>query len=268
MLDVYDSKGEKVNDESRGRLTQLISLTGADGAWRKTIIDKSISWSSKHGSCPAGDQDLHHYIGELLFKEGSFELAETHFLASGKRDSARLFATMMVEWVKAGSTPGAFALRGTLPYLQNGNILGARVFISTFTAGLPQIRSPTQPNPISVDSSGEVIQTTDSVVNFCQIAVITCQRANGDKNKAVRESWIRLCGTYQSRGGLLTQAPVRLALNEIGALYFSIPLPRGQPANPFGDMLSSLFGGGAPGPTTKRVLAPGADSTTNSGALD
>ena len=67
-----------------GRLTQLIALAGPSGGWRKTIIDKSIAsvplaysfssrwitprWSAKHGVCPAGDQDLHHYVGELLYK--------------------------------------------------------------------------------------------------------------------------------------------------------------------------------------------------------
>jgi len=46
-------------------------------------------------------------------------------------------------------------------------------------------------------------------VNFAQIAVWTCQRAQGDKSKVMRESWIRLCGTYQSRGGLLATPEVR-----------------------------------------------------------
>ena len=72
LLDVYDTKGEAVADESRGereplvplhgrsgrrsrgltsvlpcslgRLTQLIALTGSSGSWRKTIIDRSIAW--------------------------------------------------------------------------------------------------------------------------------------------------------------------------------------------------------------------------------
>jgi hypothetical protein len=48
-------------------------------------------------------------------KEGSFDLAEPHLLAAGKRDSARLLAEMMAEWSKMGATPGAFALRGTIP---------------------------------------------------------------------------------------------------------------------------------------------------------
>jgi hypothetical protein len=69
LLDVYESKGEVVNEESRGmilspfirrviewvfwkrgfvfnlgRLTQLIALTGQGGGWRKTIIDRSIAY--------------------------------------------------------------------------------------------------------------------------------------------------------------------------------------------------------------------------------
>ncbi|KAF9460334.1 hypothetical protein BDZ94DRAFT_1266317 [Collybia nuda] len=253
LLEVYETKGENVTDESRGRLTQLIALTGSGGAWRKTIIDKSIAWSAKHGDCPAGDEDLHHYVGELLYKEGAFDIAEPHFLASGKRDSARLLAEMFVQWLSTGGTPGAFALRGTIPYLQNGNILAARTFIKHFASALPK---NIQTSPVSVGSTDEIILTTDPLVNFSQMAVITCQRAQGDKNKVLRESWVRLCGTYQSRGGVIATPPVRQALNEIAFLYFAIPPPRNQSANPLGEMLSSLFGGQAQAHPARRVLQP------------
>ncbi|THG95725.1 hypothetical protein EW026_g5976 [Hermanssonia centrifuga] len=115
LLDVYENKSELVNDDSRGRLTQLIALAGSSGSWRKTIIDKAIAWSAKHGPCPAGDPSLQHYVGELLYKEGFFDTAEIHLLAAGKRDSARVLAQMYIEWLSAGGTPGAFALRGTIP---------------------------------------------------------------------------------------------------------------------------------------------------------
>ncbi|EGN99181.1 hypothetical protein SERLA73DRAFT_182055 [Serpula lacrymans var. lacrymans S7.3] len=268
LLDVYETKGEDVNDESRGRLTQLIALAGSSGSWRKTIIDKSLSWSAKHGPCPAGDQDLQHYVGELLYKDGAFDDAEPHFLASGKRDSARLLAEMTVEWSAAGGMPSTFALRGIIPYLQNGNILAARTFITHFVTQLisskPTIRSKLQTSPLPIGPSdnpkGELIYTSDSVLNFCQLAVLTCQRAQGDKNKSIRESWVRLCGTYQSKGGILAHREVRMGLNEIGQLYFAIPPPRTQPANPFGNMLSSMLGGGMPGggggPPPRRVLSP------------
>ncbi|KZT19664.1 hypothetical protein NEOLEDRAFT_1101916 [Neolentinus lepideus HHB14362 ss-1] len=271
LLDVYETKGETVNEESRGRLTQLIALTGSGGAWRKTTIDKVIAWSAKHGPCPAGDQALHHYVGELLHKEGDFEAAEPHLLAAGLRDSARLLAQMMTEWSESSSgTPlGAFALRGTIPYLQNGNILAARTFITTFTSSIltshPELKSPLSLSPLTIsrkdaDNTDTALFTTDSALNFAQLAVLTCQRAHGEKSKTMREAWVRLIGTYGARGGLLADRGVRAALQDISTLYFAIPPPRTAPANPFGDIMSSLFGGppqsGGQGP---RVLAPTGD---------
>jgi golgi to ER traffic protein 4 len=124
------------------------------------------------------------------------------------------------------------------------------------------------------------------VINFAQLAVLTCQRAQGERNKVMRESWVRLCGTYQSRGGVLAQPEVRKVstdtpiqtkrlpstifqvLQDLATLYFAIPPPRSQPANPFGDMMSSLFGG-APGggQPARRVLAP-ASAGSGSAGLD
>ncbi|TCD64039.1 hypothetical protein EIP91_004588 [Steccherinum ochraceum] len=275
LLDVYESKGEVVSDESRGRLTQLIALTGPSGAWRKTSCDKCIAWSAKHGAYPAGDSDLHHYIGELLYKEGAFDVAEPHLLAAGKRDSARILAQMFVDWSQEGGTPGSFGLRGTLPYLQNGNILAARTFLTHFVSQY----SSKHPELITVKDSlipvgkpedgktDEVVFTNDLVLNFAQLAMRTCQRAQGDKNKAIREAWVRLCGTYQSKGGILAQPEVRRVLIDLAELYFAIPPPRSQQANPFGDVLSAMFGGGGPtaaGPT-RRTLAP---AGTNPPALD
>lgn len=261
LIDVYENKDESVNDESRGRLTQLIALTGSSGAWRKTVTDKAIAWSAKHATCPSGDQDLHHYIGELLFKEGAFDAAEPHLLAAGKRDSARLLAQMLVDWATEGGKPGNFALRGTLPYLENGNILAARTFITQFVSKLlpirPSLVSSLQSSPMLVDDSTEVVFTTDSTINFCQLVVLTCQRANGEKSKAIRESWVRLCGTYQSKGGVLATKEVRVALQEISTLYFAIPPPRTQPDNPLGAMLSSMLGGAPAGTPQHRVLSPG-----------
>lgn len=183
---------------------------------------------------------------------------------------------MFIEWSTAGGTPGTFALRGTIPYLQNGNILAAHTFITHFTAAVPKLHSSLQSAPISVGPTSEVTLTTDSLLNFCQIAVVTCQRAQGDQNKVMREAWVRLCGTYQSRGGVLATPEVRTvsvrsmclrtiilivnrqALNELATLYFAIPAPRNQAANPLGDMLSSLFGGPGQGAPTRRVLSPAA----------
>ncbi|KAF5327502.1 hypothetical protein D9619_004982 [Psilocybe cf. subviscida] len=265
MLDVYETKSEDVNDESRGRLTQLIALVGSTGGWRKTMIDKSIAWSAKHGPCPAGDPDLHHYIGELLYKEHVFDVAEVHFLAAGKRDSARLLAEMFIQWAAPTNSYGLFALRGTVPYLQNGNILAAKTFIKYFTLALPASLRLAEDAPIAVGDKDEVTMTQDMLVNFCQMAVLTCQRAQGDQNKVMRESWVRLCGTYQTKVPTLAAPEVRGCLHEIATLYFAIPPPRSAAANPFGDMMSSLFGGPAPSQPKRRVLPPASGGTSAPG---
>jgi len=53
-----------------------------------------------------------------LGTEGTFDAAEPHLLAAGKRDSARLLAQMLVDWATEGGKPGNFALRGTLSSVQ------------------------------------------------------------------------------------------------------------------------------------------------------
>jgi hypothetical protein len=100
----------------------------------------------------------------------------------------------------------------TTRYLQNGNILAARTFIkhftSSFTSKYPSFTSPGS-NTLSIGSGDEIIVTSDLVLNFAQVAVRLCQRAQGDKNKLMRESWVRFCGTYQSRGGALATKEIR-----------------------------------------------------------
>jgi hypothetical protein len=97
-------------------------------------------------------------------------------------------------------------------YLQNGNILAAQTFIkhftSSFTSKYPSFTS-TYSNSLSVGSGDEIIITSDSVLNFAQVAVRLCQRAQGDKNKLMRESWVRLCGRYQTSGGVLATREIR-----------------------------------------------------------
>ena len=90
------------------------------------------------------------------------------------------------------------------------------------TSRRPSFISSLQSSPIPVGKPGEgdqdeIIFTTEPTVNFAQLAVRACQRAQGDKNKAMREAWVRLCGTYQSRGGLVASREVR----KVSARFFS-----------------------------------------------
>ncbi|KZW03437.1 DUF410-domain-containing protein [Exidia glandulosa HHB12029] len=248
MLDVYESKDQGVDDESRGRLTQLIALVGSAQSWRKTVVDKAIAWSAKHGECPTGDPDLHHYIGELLYKDGAFAQAEVHLLSAGKRDSARILGQMFAEWASSSpeTVPSLFAARAVFPYLETENILAARAFLASFLQALP----PAERTVLPVGETGDEIHYTprDPALNFLQLAVLTLQRAG---RPGLRDAWVRLYGSYQARDprGLVAHPEVRKTIQNLSMIYFGIQPPR-PAGNPFGDILSGLFGGGggpAPG---------------------
>ena len=100
----------------------------------------------------------------------------------------------------------------------NGNIQASKTFIKHFTAGLPPSVKLKSDSTISVGQQDEVIMTKDSLVNFSQMAVLTCQRSQGDQSKVMRESWVRLSGTYQSKVGVLSTPGMRKVSRNIIAL--------------------------------------------------
>jgi len=162
---------------------------------------------------------LSPYFHSNVEIEGTPDLAEPHFLNSGTRDSARLLAEALISWAQPTSDYGVFALRGTIPYLLNGNILAAKTFITHFVSALPSTILNDPSTTLAVGSADNLILTKDSLVNFSQLTVLTCQRAQGEQNKAMRESWVRLCGTYQSRVGILASPEVRrVSIRDVFAL--------------------------------------------------
>ena len=123
---------------------------------------------------------------------------------------------MLFAWSRNGAEPGTYASKGVIPYLVTGNILAARVFLSTFLglliAARPAILArPAVSIPGAAGSTDELYLTTDLTLNFLQLAIRTCQRAKNiqPKGRQVQEMWVRLCGSYQSRRGLVAQGVYR-----------------------------------------------------------
>jgi golgi to ER traffic protein 4 len=91
-------------------------------------------------------------------------------------------------------------------YLLNGNILASRAFLAGFISHI----SPSG-DLLPIGTTGdEILLTEVSLLNFAQLAVRTVQRSAGAQNRIAREAWVRLCGTYQSRGGVLAHPEIRL----------------------------------------------------------
>ena len=188
---------------------------------------------------------------------------------------------MLFEWSRSGAEPGAYASRGTIPLLQVGNILGARSFLSHFLSLLvsshPEIVAEPTPITMTVTPAGpdEITPTTDHVLNFLQLAIRVCQRGaiGQSQNKQMQEIWVRLCGSYQSRRGVLAQPYYRevcpsnifvsdpsvtlpQALSEIGQLFFDLPPPRSANANPMADIMAAMMGGASSAPKRSGLPPP------------
>ncbi|KAG9014042.1 hypothetical protein FRB94_000240 [Tulasnella sp. JGI-2019a] len=284
MIDVYETSGEDMSEVSRGRITQLIALTGTEGTWRDTVISKAIAWSAKATDCPAGDPELQYYLGELFHKEMNYPESELHLLCSGTRDSARLLAQVLFEWSRGGSEPAAYACRGVMPFLLTTNILAARTFLDAF---LPLIFASKpdmllQKDPVAVGRGDEIWTTTDHTLNFLQMTIRICQRADPDATnfKDVRNAWVRLCSRYVgSVSGASTPSGKMLVVGDQGMkdavislshLYFNIQPPRTGPTNPLGDMMASLFGAAPPGAgpqSARRTIGGGGRGRGRGGAI-
>ncbi|WVR08549.1 hypothetical protein IAU60_005604 [Kwoniella sp. DSM 27419] len=269
MVNIMSEGDIKVDDKSRASITQLLALTTPQGPWRKKLADAAIKWSQSHGECPTGDPSLHQYIGELYYKDHAFPLAETHLLASGKRDAALTLAQMMFEWSEKGKLdPGAYAVRGTLPFLAQKppSIQPALTFLSHFLSLLSSPSAPSHklfvtslPSQTSF-SIPEIQLTTSPTLNFLQLALITVQRAPapGVSGIAARgmdggigREWEGLCRRYSKvsgAAGVLGQSEVQEVLMQISTEVFLIPPSRGAGGNDLlQNLMGSLFGGGGGG---------------------
>ncbi|EJT50295.1 cytoplasm protein [Trichosporon asahii var. asahii CBS 2479] len=260
MIEIMGEAGVKVDDKSRASVTQLIALT-PPGPWRKKLSDAAVKWSSSP-DCPPGDPQLQQYLGELSFKDGNFEVAEPHLLASGTRDAARTLADMMYAWSSEGvDGPGAvgnYAVRGVLPWLAVSppNLLAASTFLGQF---LSLLSSPSSKigSDFFIGAEGGVQLTTSSTINFLQLAVATVQRAPSPGTSPVQargtdggvaKEWQSLLHRYRrlaGNSGVLAQKDVHECLEAISANIFLIPQRGGN--DMLQNLMGSLFGGGGGG---------------------
>ncbi|GAA5838858.1 hypothetical protein JCM9279_003882 [Rhodotorula babjevae] len=279
--DVWLARQVGCGKDERAKIIQLIALTGPAGAWRKTLTDAVFSWTSKTGSGPAGDVDIHQYLGETLYKELDYHHASLHLLVCPTRDAAQTLASVLFDWSKLDpekeAAVGRYAARGTLSYLESSFILAARTFLSHFLAlalaaypslrvasfAFPSPSSPLAQSPTAAPPSpDELVVTKLASLNFCQLAVRAAQSGIGENVDKVKvpggrgdefrvqrgggtKAWQSLVGRYERSVPWLKAPEVKEATQAIGEIHFGLKPAR--QGNPLMDMMASMFGGGGGG---------------------
>ncbi|GAA6030276.1 hypothetical protein JCM8097_009023 [Rhodosporidiobolus ruineniae] len=270
--DVWTARAVGCGKEERGKIIQLIALTGPSGAWRKTLTDAVFAWTSKTGSGPAGDVEIHQYLGETLFKENDYHNASLHLLVCPTQDAAQTLANVLFDWSKLDpegeSAVGRYAARGTLSYLESSFILAARTFLSHFLAltlaAYPTLRAvsftyPPAASPLAKSSSAppsdELIVTKLASLNFLQLAVKAVQAGVGEGVEKVKvgnelrvqrgagtKVWQSLLARYEKQVAWLKAPEVKEATTALGEIHFGLKPAR--QGNPLMDMMANMFGGG------------------------
>lgn len=206
MIDVYGIKNQPVDSESRDRITDILAAAAPD-FWRKKVVDAAVKWSVKASEAPTGDPLLRLFVAKMYAKDGDYEHAEQHFLAScvetektyAVESAPKAYATAMAEWLakfakqaaeQEGETRGAdaiqrieagrFALRATIPLLANHAVKPAMAFQEAYldivTKSQKSLLLPVSPNPRPYVPSGS--PTASSASSGLQLYLT----ANADLN--------------------------------------------------------------------------------------
>ncbi|CAB4434396.1 unnamed protein product [Rhizophagus irregularis] len=235
LIDAYNEEQMSVTEESRARIIQLLELFPHNEPGRKRFIDVAISWTVKFGENPAGDPELHHFVGELFWKDKMYHEAEPHFLA-GNAESSKSYGKMLAEWSGKDhpSKRGAYIARAVLQYLCLRSIREAKTSFDTFIAEIDSsIKSGTaQYQPTLTGDKIEVAIYSLSLLNFLQLLILTVQRDAADL-------FINLRNKYKN--DLSIEPSFDELLNKIGEIFFNLRTQRPQQFNLIQDLMNSLF---------------------------
>ncbi|CAG8529690.1 1843_t:CDS:2 [Diversispora eburnea] len=186
MITAYSEAELPVSEESRARIIKLLELCPSDAPGRKKFIDSSVSWSINCGKNPSGDPELHHFIGELLWRDKKYSEAEPHFLA-GTSNCNEAYGKMLAEWSDQDhpSKRGVYIARAVLQYLCLRSIRDAKTsfekFIFEVSSKDPSLKIGIVPYRPTI--TGDFVDVTIyslPLLNFLQFLILTVQRDASD----------------------------------------------------------------------------------------
>ncbi|KAL7274628.1 hypothetical protein RUND412_002460 [Rhizina undulata] len=255
LLEVYKTGAVKPSAQSKARLFELLTSMPPEEPTRKRFINEIIAWSSKMGEFPAGDPELHHFIGTMFAREDDAYNAEKHLLV-GTKESAEILGKLLYKWYAEDEahTAPEYAARAVFGYLLTGNLRDASRSLEAFTQELVR------------NSSGLTIQEVESTVsdvrvfpslpllNFLNLLILAAQRGGAELFRNLKSHYANNLKEVQSWDE---------ALDQVGEAYFGIQVRR--PQNLF-DMMGSIFGGPPSAQQPSRAAQIAAES--QSGDLD
>ncbi|KAJ3410662.1 hypothetical protein HDV05_003518 [Chytridiales sp. JEL 0842] len=246
MLDIYESEGLAVNDENKNRIYDIFHIfpLGNNNYW-DDFLRAALRWSSKFGTCPTGDQQIHHVFGSRCYKEKLYYDAETHFVY-GTLDSAKALGHMAYEWSLEGycTDEGYFIARAVLALLSQKKLQKAHACFVTYTKDVQSASKSSTTATVPFRSLHDPSNPTPTVdlpvfksrlANFTQVLLYACQREASDVFTTLR-------GEYREQ--LAIDGWLYTLVDRVADVWFGLG-PKKQP-NLIEDLMKNLFGGPPP----------------------
>ncbi|KAI5854813.1 hypothetical protein BZA05DRAFT_392648 [Tricharina praecox] len=236
LVEVYKTAKLAPDSASKSRLVELITMMPAEEPSRKRFINETIAWTSKFGEFPAGDPELHHFIGNLYANEDEVYEAEKHLIL-GTRESAEVLARLLYEWYKQDEahTAPTYIARAVFGYLLVGNLREACRSLEVFVGQLMQENSTLVIQEVQSASADIRIFPSLPLLNFLSLLTLATQTGGAEVFRNLKSHYASQLKDIQDWDD---------AIEHIGEMYFGIQIRR--PTNIL-DMMGSMFGaGGAP----------------------
>lgn len=230
LIEVYIDSETTVNNESKSKLIELLSLFDPSEPTLKTVAIEVINWSIKFGEHPLGDPDLHHIVGSKFVQnhELAYE-AEKHLLL-GTSDSYPLYLELIWSWYLDDSEPKDIELyirRIVLNYLCVQNFKSSRDSLNTLISRFIERSVSSKFTKLEQNGTPLFIFEEYPVLNFLQLLLVTIQAED-------KENFKRLVGRYFKYLNELEGT-----LEAIGELYFGIVAPK--QTNVLQNLMSGFF---------------------------
>ncbi|KAF8539764.1 hypothetical protein BDD12DRAFT_836346 [Trichophaea hybrida] len=234
LVETYKTAKMAPDSVSKSRLVELITMMPSEEPSRKRFINESIAWTSKLGAFPAGDPELHHFIGNLYSQEDEVYEAEKHLLL-GTKESADVLTRTLYEWYKQDETRTAptYIARAVFGYLLVGNLREASRSLDVFIQQLIQDSPALVIQEVQSASADIRVFPSLPLLNFLSLLRLAVQTGGADIFRNLKSHYASQLRDVPSWDD---------ALDQIGELYFGIQVRR--PTNIL-DMMGSMFGGGS-----------------------
>jgi len=231
LIEVYKAAQLAPDAVSKSRLIELITIMPPEEPSRKRFINEIVAWTMKFGEFPAGDPEIHHFVGNIYAQEDDIYEAEKH-LVLGTRESPDVLARMLYAWYTEDEprTAPNYIARAIFSYLLVGNLREAsrslHVFIQQMVHDHPELVVQQVQSP----AADFRVFPSLPLLNFLGLLELAARAGGAEVFRSLRAH-------YASQ---LNEVPAwEEALEQIGDVYFGIQIRR--QANIF-DMMGSMFG--------------------------